>query len=162
MSGAVAATEPMWMLRPSGRRSRWRLVAKRRAGEACVGAKYRWDFVVALLLDEARGCGFLFQMFNAWDISPEADMALPGTRRLFSRAQVAGVEVFYITGRPEDQTAATAKSLEAAGYRWWKGLSLREGPQKNMATVEFKSEQRKKIVDAAHRIVMSVGTSGAI
>jgi len=89
-------------------------------------------------------------------------MALPGTRRLFSRAQVAGVEVFYITGRPEDQTAATAKSLEAAGYRWWKGLSLREGPQKNMATVEFKSEQRKKIVDAAHRIVMSVGTSGAI
>ena len=37
------------------------------------------------------------------------------------------------------------------------GLEFREGPQKNMATVEYKSEERKKIVDAGYRIVMSVG-----
>ena len=42
----------------------------------------------------------------------------------------------------------TAKNLEAAGYKGWKGLSLREGPQKTMATVEYKSEERRKIVDA--------------
>jgi len=101
--------------------------------------------------------GFLATMFNAWEVSSEADMALPGTLRLFNRARAAGVEVFFITGRPGEQKAATAKNLEAAGYKGWKGLSLREGPQKTMATVEFKSEERKKIVDAGYRILMSVG-----
>ena len=134
------------------------LVAKQKAGER-----------LALVLDidetslsnycemKREDYGFLSQMFNAWEVSLEADMALPGTLRLFNRARAAGVEVFFITGRPGDQRAATAKNLEAAGYKGWKGLSLREGPQKDMATVEFKSEERKKIVDAGYRIVMSVG-----
>jgi acid phosphatase len=101
--------------------------------------------------------GFLATMFNAWEVSSEADMPLPGTLRLFHRARAAGVEVFFITGRPGEQRAATIKNLEAAGYKGWKGLSLREGPQKTMPTVEFKSQERKKIVDAGYRIVMSVG-----
>jgi acid phosphatase len=101
--------------------------------------------------------GFLAPMFNAWEVSSEADMAVPGTLRLFNKARTAGVEVFFITGRAAEQRAATAKNLEAAGYKEWKGLSLREGPQKTMATVAYKSEERKKIVDAGYRIVMSVG-----
>ena len=101
--------------------------------------------------------GFLASMFNAWAVSSEADMAIPGTLRLFNKARAAGVEVFFITGRAGDQRAATAKNLEAAGYKGWKGLSLREGPQKTMGTVAYKSEERKKIVDAGYRIVMSVG-----
>jgi acid phosphatase len=101
--------------------------------------------------------GFLATMFNAWEVSSEADVALPGTLRLFNRARAAGLEVFFITGRPGEQKAATAKNLEAAGYKGWKGLSLREGPQKTMATVEYKSQERKKIVDAGYRIVMNVG-----
>jgi acid phosphatase len=101
--------------------------------------------------------GFLSAMFNAWAVSPEADMALPGTLRLFNKARAAGIEVFFITGRPGEQKAATAKNLEAAGYKGWKGLALREGPQKAMATAEYKSQERKKIVDAGYRIVMNVG-----
>jgi acid phosphatase len=101
--------------------------------------------------------GFLSAMFNAWAVSPEADMALPGTLRLFERARAAGVEVFFITGRPEEQRAATARNLNAAGYKGWKGLSLRVGAQKEMSTVAYKSEERRKIVDAGYRIVMNVG-----
>jgi len=101
--------------------------------------------------------GFLTAMFNAWAVSPEADMALPGTLRLFKKARAAGVEVFFITGRPEEQRAATARNLEAAGYRGWKGLSLRVGAQKGLSTVAYKSEERRKITDAGYRIVMSVG-----
>jgi len=101
--------------------------------------------------------GFLSAMFNAWAVSPEAHMALPGTLRLFEKARAAGVEVFFITGRPEEQRAATARNLEAAGFKGWKGLGLRVGAQKEMPTVAYKSEERKKIVDAGYRIVMSVG-----
>ena len=47
--------------------------------------------------------------------------------------------------------------VAAAGYKGWKGLSLRVGTQKQMATVEYKSMERKKIVEAGYRIIMSVG-----
>jgi acid phosphatase len=101
--------------------------------------------------------GFISVPFNEWAVSPAADMALPGTLRLFNKARAAGVEVFFITGRPGEQTKATAKNLEAAGYKGWKGLALREGAEKTMGTVEYKSTERKKIVDAGYRIVMSAG-----
>jgi acid phosphatase len=101
--------------------------------------------------------GYISSLYNVWEISPEADMALPGTLRLFQKARAAGIEVFFITGRPDNQREGTVRNLEAAGYKGWKGLSLRVGPQQNMPTVAYKSEERKKIVDAGYRIVMSVG-----
>jgi hypothetical protein len=135
-----------------------RLVATRKAGEK-----------LALVLDidetsltnycemKREDYGFISVPFNEWAVSSEADMVLPGTLRLFRKARTEGIEVFFITGWPGQQKAATAKNLEAAGYKGWKGLALREGPQKTMSTVEVKSEERKKIVDAGYRIVMSVG-----
>ena len=101
--------------------------------------------------------GYISGIFNLWEVSPEADMALPGALRLFNKARAVGVEVFFITGRPDEQRAGTVRNLEAAGYKGWKGLSLRVGPQKTMATVAYKSEERKKIVAAGDRIVMNVG-----
>jgi acid phosphatase len=101
--------------------------------------------------------GYISTLYNAWEVSPEADVALPGTLHLYRKAQAAGVEVFFITGRTEEQRAGTVRNLEAAGYTGWKGLALRKGAQKRMPTVQYKSEERRKIVDAGYRIVMSVG-----
>jgi acid phosphatase len=135
-----------------------RLIAARKAGEK-----------LALVLDidetsltnycemKREDYGFISLPFNEWAVSSAADMAIPGTLRLFNEARAEGLEVFFITGRPGEQKVATARNLEAAGYKGWKGLALREGAEKTMATVEYKSEERKKIVDAGYRIVMSVG-----
>ncbi|HMF62885.1 MAG TPA: HAD family acid phosphatase [Edaphobacter sp.] len=101
--------------------------------------------------------GFLLASFNKWVVTPEAAVPIPGTLRLFDKARAAGLEVFFITGRRDELRDATEKNLTLAGYKGWKGLALRNGPQKTMATVEYKSEERKKIVDAGYRIVMSVG-----
>ncbi len=101
--------------------------------------------------------GFISSLYNVWEVSAAADIAYPGTLRLFQKARSAGIEVFFITGRSDEQRVATARNLEAAGYTGWKGLSLRVGPQQHMPTVQYKSEERKKIVDAGYRIVMSVG-----
>ncbi|WP_353062105.1 HAD family acid phosphatase [Tunturibacter psychrotolerans] len=135
-----------------------RLIAARKAGE---------KLALVLDIDETsltnycemrrEDYGFISVPFNEWAVSSEADMALPGTLRLFNEARAEGLEVFFITGRPGEQRAATAKNLEAAGYKGWKGLALREGPEMTMATVAYKSEERKKIVDAGYRIVMNVG-----
>jgi acid phosphatase len=135
-----------------------KVVATRKAGE---------KLAIVLDIDETsltnycemkrEDYGFLAAMFNAWEVSPRADIAVPGTLRLFNKAMAAGVDVFFITGRANEQREATARNLEAAGYKGAKGLSLRVGAQKTMSTVEYKSEERRKIVDAGYRIVMSVG-----
>lgn len=112
--------------------------------------------------------GYLNDMFNTWVISPEASVAIPGGLRLFHLARQNGIAVFFITGRPgvpdyaanpnaADQTAATARNLEAAGYHGWTGLLLRNGIENGMATIAYKSSERGKIVAQGYRIILSVG-----
>jgi hypothetical protein len=111
---------------------------------------------------ERESFGYIDAMWNGWVVSPEAAVAIPGALRLFGEAKTAGVAVFFITGRPgtggaTDQTAATAKNLEAAGFHGWTGLRLRNGDENSMATIAYKSSERKKIVEDGYRIVLSVG-----
>jgi acid phosphatase len=101
--------------------------------------------------------GFIPGMYDAWLVSPESATAIPGTLALYNKARAADVDVFFITGRSDDMRVGTERNLAAAGYKGWKGLSLRVGAQKQMGTVEYKSMERKKIVDAGYRILMSVG-----
>ena len=109
--------------------------------------------------------GYVRAMWNAWVVSPEAAVAIPGALRLFNEAKADGVAVYFITGRPgmqaagglqRDQTAATARNLEAAGFHGWAGLRLRNGAENGESTIAYKSEERAKIAKE-HRIVMSVG-----
>ncbi len=112
--------------------------------------------------------GFIPSMSSRWVVSPEAAVAIPGGVRLFNKARAAGVDVFFITGRPgtpdyantahvADQTNATARNLETAGYHGWAGLLLRNGPENGLATIEYKSGERRRIVDRGYRILLSVG-----
>ena len=101
--------------------------------------------------------GFLLASFNKWVMTPAAAMSIPGTVRLFNKARAAGVEVFFITGRWEEQRESTVRNLELAGYKGWKGLALKAGPQKQMSTVDYKGQERQKIVDAGYRIVLNMG-----
>ncbi|WP_263409476.1 HAD family acid phosphatase [Terriglobus tenax] len=100
--------------------------------------------------------GYIGSMFNQWVVSPEASLPFAGTLRLVEKAQTAGVEIFFLTGRPEDQRAATARNLETAGFHNWKELYLRE-PGMYTSTIEYKSAQRAKIVAAGYRLVLNIG-----
>jgi hypothetical protein len=117
---------------------------------------------------ERENYGYIGPMFDAWVVSPEASVAIPGALRLFNEAKAAGVAVFFITGRPgipdystavpkADQTAATARNLEAAGFHGWMGLALRNGGENLMSTIDYKSEERHRITDKGYTIVLSVG-----
>jgi acid phosphatase len=101
--------------------------------------------------------GFFLAQMNHWMSTPEAAAPISGTLRLFNKARSQGVDVFFITGRSDDLREATARNLELAGFKGWKGLALRQGPQKQMATVAYKSQERQKIVDAGYRIVLNMG-----
>lgn len=101
--------------------------------------------------------GFFLAQMNHWMSTPEAAAPIPGTLRLFNKARSEGVDVFFITGRWDELREATARNLELAGFKGWKGLALRQGPQKQMATATYKSQERQKIVDAGYRIVLNMG-----
>jgi hypothetical protein len=112
--------------------------------------------------------GYISPLFNEWVVSREAAVAIPGGLRLFEEAKKAGVAVFFITGRPgtgdygmtthsADQTVATQRNLESAGYRGWAGLALRNGSENGMTTIDYKASERRKILDKGYHIVLSVG-----
>lgn len=101
--------------------------------------------------------GFLLKQMNQFMATPEDAVAIPGTLHLFNKAREAGLDVFFITGRWDELREATAKNLELAGFKGWKGLALRAGPQKQMTTVDYKGQEREKIVSAGYRIVLNMG-----
>ncbi|MFC6644245.1 HAD family acid phosphatase [Granulicella cerasi] len=103
--------------------------------------------------------------FNAWVVSEEASVAIPGAKRLFDEARHLGVTVFFITGRDGatepgktvDQTAQTAHNLKLAGFDGYGGLYLRPADMLHGKTIAYKSAMREKIIAQGYRIVMSIG-----
>lgn len=94
--------------------------------------------------------------FNAW-VDTAAAPAIPGTLRIYKEARRLGVDVFFLTGRPEAQREATARDLKAQGFDGWEQLILRGKEQGSLTALEYKSAERKKIAAQGYRIVLNVG-----
>jgi hypothetical protein len=106
--------------------------------------------------------GYIPSMFEAWIVSPEASVPIPGTVRLFNHARAAGVSVFFITGRPgngtaNDQTAPTARNLATAGYKDWQGLILHDASYTTKDTATYKSAARAGLIAQGYRLLLNEG-----
>jgi predicted secreted acid phosphatase len=77
--------------------------------------------------------------------------------RLYQEAQKQGVSVFFLTGRPEMQRAATERNLRAQGFQSWQQLILRSSNQASATALEYKSAARVRIVAQGYTIALSVG-----
>jgi predicted secreted acid phosphatase len=92
-----------------------------------------------------------------WVLNHIADAIVP-RRELFNAAKAKGVAVFFITGRPEAQRAATINNLSQVGYQGWSGLALRPaGDAKTRSVQEYKTAERAKIVAQGYTIIANVG-----
>jgi acid phosphatase len=100
--------------------------------------------------------GYIAKDWNEWVEKKQAP-AIAGTLRLYKEAAARKVDVFFISGRGEAQRSATADNLKSAGYDHWVGLALRGPHPKEQSTTEYKSGERKKIVDAGYQIILNVG-----
>ncbi len=100
--------------------------------------------------------GYIANDWNDWVDKKQAP-AIAGTLRLYKEAIAHGVSIFFITGRGESQRVATADNLKSAGYDHWAGLALRGPHPKEQSTTDYKSGERKKIVEAGFDIVLNVG-----
>jgi acid phosphatase len=91
----------------------------------------------------------------AWDASGQA-AAIAGTLALYHTARDHNVAVFFITGRPESERAATESNLHAAGYTDFAGLAMR--PAGSHGPVgPYKSGERARIEAGGYTIIANVG-----
>jgi acid phosphatase len=106
--------------------------------------------------EKADDFGYITSDWDAWIDRKEAP-AIAGTLRVYNEAIAHGVAVFFITGRPESQRAATADNLKSAGYSTWAGLALRAPHPAEQTTSQYKSAQRRKITDDGYKIILNIG-----
>jgi acid phosphatase len=95
-------------------------------------------------------------VFDAWVNSAKAP-AIAGTLRLYQVAQRLGVNIFFITGRPEAERAATERNLRQQGFQNWQQLFLRSPVQASQPIAVYKSSERASIVAQGYKIVLNVG-----
>lgn len=102
--------------------------------------------------------GYIASDWSAWEKSEKAP-AIPGTLALYNDALAHHVAVFFITGRGESKSerAVTEENLTKAGYHGWTGLALREAHAPAQTVSDYKSGERRKIVDAGYTIIVNMG-----
>lgn len=89
-----------------------------------------------------------------WQESARA-AALPPTLALAQRADQLGVAVFFVTGRPADEKAATERNLREQGYHFERVILRPAGTFKS--AVDFKAPARCALEREGYTIVLSLG-----
>ena len=100
--------------------------------------------------------GYIAKDWTDWENSEKAP-AIAETLRLFNEAVKDHVAVFFITGRDVSLQTVTSDNLKSAGYHDWAGLALRGPHPASQSVTDYKSGERKKIVDAGYTIILNVG-----
>jgi len=94
--------------------------------------------------------------FEAWERLEQAP-ALAPTLRLYKLARTLGIAVFFITGRHDELTTATAITLQRAGYEGWAGLVLEPAGSRYVHAADFKAPARAAIEAHGYTILATVG-----
>jgi acid phosphatase len=92
----------------------------------------------------------------AWD-QLGRDPAIEPTLQLFRVARASNVAVFFITGRPEDQRAATERNLRNAGFGGYARLYLVPTGAHFASAADFKAPIRAEIERLGYTIIANTG-----
>jgi len=107
---------------------------------------------------EMDKAGFAYDntVFTEWVNSGQAT-AVASTLRLYNEAMRLNVSVIFLTGRPEEQRAATARNLQAVGFKTWEKLILRRPDQAKQTATAFKSADRAQIIAEGYTLALNIG-----
>ena len=92
----------------------------------------------------------------AWD-QLGRDPAIEPTLQVFRTARAANVAVFFVTGRPENQRAATERNLRAVGYADYSRLFMVSNGAHFASAVDFKTPVRIQIETLGYTIIENMG-----
>jgi acid phosphatase len=94
--------------------------------------------------------------WTAWDMLGR-DAPLEPTLDVFRTARSLGVTVFFISGRPENQRAATERNLKAVGYEGYEHAYFTPDGTHYTTIVEFKAPTRQQIAAMGYTIIANMG-----
>ncbi|MBV8834217.1 MAG: HAD family acid phosphatase [Acidobacteriaceae bacterium] len=92
----------------------------------------------------------------AWD-QLGRDPPIKPTLELFRLARKSGITVFFITGRPESQRAATERNLATAGFRGYAKLYMVRDGSHFASAADFKAPIRSQIEAMGYTIIANIG-----
>src|SRR3954447_16338350 len=92
----------------------------------------------------------------AWDLLGKAPAIAP-TLTLFGQARALNVAVFFITGRPEAQRAATEQNLRNTGYQGYSALYMVPEGTHYPSASGFKAPVRAAIAAGGYTIIANMG-----
>jgi predicted secreted acid phosphatase len=92
----------------------------------------------------------------AWD-QLGRDPAIKPTLQVFRTSRAANVAVFFITGRPESQRAATERNLRKAGFRGYTRLFMVPNAAHYASAADFKTPVRSEIERLGYTIIANMG-----
>ena len=92
----------------------------------------------------------------AWD-QLGRDPAIVPTLQVFQQAAAQGVAVFFLTGRPENQRAATERNLRAVGYDGFAKLYMVPDGQHFASAADFKAPIRAQLEQQGYTIIANMG-----
>lgn len=92
----------------------------------------------------------------AWDLLGRAPAIMPSLG-MFQQARALGVAVFFITGRPESQRAATERNLRDIGYGGFTRLVMVPNGKHYASAVDFKAPVRAGIEEEGFTIIANMG-----
>ncbi|MBX3167952.1 MAG: HAD family acid phosphatase [Candidatus Eremiobacteraeota bacterium] len=100
---------------------------------------------------------FAFQNgpWNAW-IDKAIAPPLEGSLDLYKYARSKSLAVIFISGRNQMQRLQTENNLRQAGFEDWAELILKDIGS-TQTTVAFKSDNRKRLVQAGYNILVNIG-----
>jgi len=92
----------------------------------------------------------------AWD-NLAKDSPIGPTVAIFKQALAAKADVFFITGRPENQRQATEENLKSAGYVGYTKLYMVPDNARYSSAVDFKAPIRAQIEGEGFKIIANIG-----
>jgi acid phosphatase len=93
---------------------------------------------------------------QTWDFLAESTV-IPPTMDVFNAAKERGAAIFFITGRPESQRAATERNLAGTGYTGYARLIMEPTGAHYVSAVDYKAPQRQAIEGEGYTIVANLG-----
>ena len=94
--------------------------------------------------------------WRAWDLSSQSTVITP-TKDVFDAARRDDAAIFFITGRPDSQRAATARNLEVTGYTGYAELIMEPAGAQYDSASDFKAPQRARIEAQGYTIIANIG-----
>jgi acid phosphatase len=94
--------------------------------------------------------------WQAWDLRAQSTVIQP-TMDVYTAAKDRDAAIFFITGRPDSQRAATERNLEAVGYTGYTQLIMEPAGAHYVSAADFKAPQREKIEQQGYTIIANLG-----